>query len=1147
MGERVRMHDWAGSDLGSPAGWPQSLRSAVGICLESGFQIAIYWGPALILIYNDLWSEILGFKHPASLGKPASEVWPEIWDTIGPLFENVVSTGDATRSKDQLLAMRRRGFTEECYFDYTFSPIREESGTVGGIFNIVVETTSRVLRSRRQQLLGELRAATAGARTPEEVCSMACGALRTDPYDLPFALLYLSANTRNPEAQLVLAATVGLPLNSPAAPAVLETLFPQTEKRAAETGSWPTAGILKRKDSLVVPHLGDLFEALPGGPWPEVCNRALLVPIPGFGEPGCSGVLIVGLSPRLELDSEYQTFLERTAGVLAAEIANARVAEQDSQRLEALAELDRAKITFFSNVSHEFRTPLTLLLGPIEDALYRENALTESGRQQLLLAHRNALRLQKLVNTLLDFSRIEAGRTTAAYEPTDLAAYTADLASNFRSICGKVGLSFDVECELLTEPVFVDREMWEKIVLNLISNAFKFTLAGGIRISVKEAGQTAQLQVSDTGSGIAASELPHLFQRFHRIEGARGRSMEGSGIGLALVRELVGLHGGTIGVESSSGAGSIFTVTIPLGTAHLPPDRITTSATPATAFRAEVFTSEAMRWLDVAAPDDALPDETANEQLQPEFVDGETVQRPRVLLADDNADMRSYIAGILNQRFEVTAAADGEAALREALLHPPDLILTDVMMPILDGFELLRAVRADARLRDIPVILLSARAGEESRVEGLSAGADDYLVKPFNRRELLARVSSRLEIAAVRKQSLETLRCNEAALKESQKAMSATIAEFEALFQELPVGVAVAYDIDCRQIRVNSALANLLGIREEDNASVERPDAEPLPFRVMRDGRELQPDDLPMQMAVKQNRPVRGFEMDIVGPNGDIRHEYVNAVPLLNHQGNVRGGLGVFLDITERKRAEEALRRSEAELRKTTKELELFAYPAGHDLQEPLRTVLLFSELFTLEYDDKLDARGRHLIACCREGAKRMEVLIRDLLNYAQASSAPEDDPVPIDLNEVVGAALKGLRGSMVEKGAEVVVGDLPTVPIDQKRFQQLFQNLIANSLKYSKDSESPRIEISARKVDDSWMIGVTDNGIGIDPRHHADVFTAFKRIHNPEQSGTGLGLAICQKIVERHGGRIWVESEPMRGATVFFTLPRQLAQIATA
>jgi PAS domain S-box-containing protein len=486
-------------------------------------------------------------------------------------------------------------------------------------------------------------------------------------------------------------------------------------------------------------------------------------------------------------DSEIQRVREQSAR------------EEERQRAESLAELDRAKTLFFSNVSHEFRTPLTLLLAPLQDALSDSvNPLAPPQRERLELAHRNAMRLLKLVNTLLDFSRIEAGRMEAVYEPTDLAMFTTELASVFRSAIERAGLQLIVDCQPLPEPVYVDRQMWEKIVLNLLSNAFKFTFEGEITVRLHLADNDAgkrngraervMLQIQDTGTGIAPEHLPHLFERFYQVRGAQARTHEGSGIGLALVHELIRLQGGTIDVSSTVGQGSCFTIALPLGTAHLPSvsvseavatlgasagrdsahrlrldvgdsptetlrERITATRTLAsTAVGAAPYVEEAERWLPQRAEGRGQKAEAGTDLLP--SASRLLPSDARVLLVDDNADMREYLTRILSEHVQVEAVADGASALAVAQERVPDLVLTDVMMPGLDGFELLKVLRANPRTREIPIILLSARAGEESIVEGLEAGADDYLIKPFSAGQLVSRVKGHLQMAQLRLEAL---------------------------------------------------------------------------------------------------------------------------------------------------------------------------------------------------------------------------------------------------------------------------------------------------------------------------------------------------------------------------------------------------------
>ena len=463
---------------------------------------------------------------------------------------------------------------------------------------------------------------------------------------------------------------------------------------------------------------------------------------------------MAGVSSRLPLNETYRSFYDLLAAAVTTAVANARAYQEERKRAEALAEIDRAKTAFFSNVSHEFRTPLTLMLGPLEDELAeRDSPLPAARRERLETAHRNSLRLLKLVNSLLDFSRIEAGRTQASYESTDLAAYTAELASIFRSAVEKAGLTLVVDCPVLPESVYVDREMWEKIVLNLLSNAFKHTFEGGITVRLRWFGEYAELAVADTGVGIPKTELPRLFERFHRVKDAKSRTHEGTGIGLALVRELVSLHGGQVCIESDEGKGSTFRVTVKTGAIHIPTDRLGTTRAPASrATRGQAYVEEALHWLPNAAPDPSASTLLSVASPANESNETRNARRRRVLWADDNADMRDYVQRLLAERYDVIAVPDGRAALSAAQEKHPDLVLTDVMMPGLDGFGLLRELRADARTRTIPVILLSARAGEESAVEGLDAGADDYLAKPFSAQELLARVRTHLEMSEIRRE-----------------------------------------------------------------------------------------------------------------------------------------------------------------------------------------------------------------------------------------------------------------------------------------------------------------------------------------------------------------------------------------------------------
>jgi signal transduction histidine kinase len=429
-----------------------------------------------------------------------------------------------------------------------------------------------------------------------------------------------------------------------------------------------------------------------------------------------------------------------------------KAAERARQDAEAA---NQAKTVFFSNVSHEFRTPLTLLLGPLEELL-QNRELSPEARQQIELAHRNGLRLLKLVNTLLDFTRIDAGRTEGLFEATDLGTLTRDIASSFRSAIEKADLTFRVDAPALPEMLYVDRTMWEKIVLNLLSNAFKHTFRGEIALSLEMVGDHVELRVRDTGIGIPEDDIPHIFERFHRVANAQSRSHEGTGIGLALVKELVELHGGNVSASSEPQQGTTFTVRIPRGAEHLPSVHIRAGETDEvhSSIRAAAFVEEAMRWGTSLIPEPTLPvGESATTPIESKRGIRHAARHgplPLVLVVEDNADMREYVTRVLRARYRVESVGDGQEALLRIREQMPDLVLTDVMMPGLDGFGLLRELRADSETRALPVILISARAGEASRIHGLEAGADDYLVKPFSARELYARVQTTLELVSMR-------------------------------------------------------------------------------------------------------------------------------------------------------------------------------------------------------------------------------------------------------------------------------------------------------------------------------------------------------------------------------------------------------------
>ncbi|MFN6571046.1 ATP-binding protein [Dendronalium sp. ChiSLP03b] len=764
FGDASRTHDWSKSILGPVENWAQSLKTSIRIILGSRYPMFVWWGQELLNFYNDAYIPVLGKRHPEALGQPARDIWTDVWHLVGPLAEDVMNLGKPSWNEELLEIMERNGYPEETYFTFSYSPISNDDGGVEGVFCACTEDTRRVLDDRRLRTLRELGAETAKAKTVDETCNISTSVLANNPHDIPFALIYLLERASQ-KAQLV--STTGLAVGTLASPKTIElSLVPSAD-------CWSLNSVLATGKSLVIEDLVERFGLLRCGAWSTSPKRAIALPLQQPGQE-ILGVLIVGISPLRPLDDDYQGFFDLVEGQVTMAIANAHTYEEERKRVEALAELDRAKTAFFSNVSHEFRTPLTLLINPLEDVLAGEHGqLLPQQREQLAIAQRNAMRLLKLVNTLLDFSRIESGRIQAVYEPTDLAAFTADLASVFRSAIETAGLQLIVDCQPLSNLVYVDREMWEKIVLNLISNAFKFTFTGEIAISLHQINDKVELKIQDTGTGITDEELPQIFERFHRIRGVQARSHEGSGIGLALVAELIHLHSGTVSVESVVDVGTTFRVTLPTGSSHLPSEQISAKPTLASTSLAVPYVQEAQQWLLEKDTGTQGRGDAGNYSLSVSSEvcsTGGTPARnfsPRlnvfasssthILLVDDNADMRDYLKRLLQEQWQVEAVKNGADALTAISLQLPDLVLTDVMMPEVDGFQLLRALRADPKTKGLPIILLSARAGEEAAIEGLQAGADDYLIKPFSAQELIARIDSHLQMARLR-QELSTNR-----------------------------------------------------------------------------------------------------------------------------------------------------------------------------------------------------------------------------------------------------------------------------------------------------------------------------------------------------------------------------------------------------
>lgn len=1111
----IRSKNWAETRVGRIEDWSPTLRMMLNFVLSNRFPLLLWWGPEYTQFYNDAYSPIPGVKHPNSLGQPASECWPEIWHILKPLVDTPYRGGPATWIEDLELEINRSDMMEETHFTVAYSPVADElaAGGIGGVLATVHEITEKIVGERRVSILRDLGAQAAEAKTAEQACQAATEILGNRRKDFPFVLIYL---TEPDEKSARLVSWAGAEAGEPGTPWVIGF----SGNGAQE---WPLAEVVRAEDLIVAGDLRERFAgAVPLGMWPDPSQQAAIIPIRSNLAREVAGFLVAGLSPRLEYDESYRSFLDLAGRQIAAAITNARAYEYEKQRAEALAKIDRAKTAFFSNVSHEFRTPLTLMLGPLEDLLAKSHTnLSPAAKMQLELVNRNGARLLRLVNSLLDFSRIEAGRIQASFQPTELGEFTAELASVFRSATERAGLQLIIDCAPTSQPAYVDRDMWEKIVLNLISNAFKFTFEGKIRVSITQnRNDSIELKVRDTGVGIPSAEMPRLFERFHRIENIRSRTHEGTGIGLALVHELVKIHGGTLRAESTLGVGSAFVATIPLGKNHLPSAQIMADLTvPSAATRATAFVEEALRWL----PD---TDSTQSEEVPSRgelltlTASGSGVQRPRVLIADDNSDMRQYLARLLTERYDIKSFADGKAALQGAQEFRPDLVLSDVMMPKLGGLGLLQQLRADPELKEIPILLLSARAGEENRLEGLGAGADDYLVKPFSARELVARVEAHIKVHRIRQQA-----------KIKQEHLTV---EYETLLNQAPIGIFLVDD-KFRIRQVNPVALPTFGIRDLIGRDFDEV--------VHIQWRKEYADEITQifRNTLQTGEPYATAERTEHRIDRDVTEYYEWRVDRIVLPEGKHGVVCYFRDISSRVAAREAVAESEENYRKLAETLEHQVQERTKELEKQSEQLRDLSAQLLQSQDQERrrlarelhDSAGQTLAAMGMELShvsrqlgestpdlrKRMDEIqkLAGVLNQEIRTTSYLLHPPLLDETGLAGPLRWYVQGLSARSGMDIKL----EMPKDFGRLSsemelaifRIVQEALTNIHRHS-ESKDGIIRIARQKA--GICVEIQDHGKGMPPEKLSEI----------RSGGSGVGLRGLRERVRQLHGKINIESD---------------------
>ncbi|BGP02584.1 hypothetical protein JCM10021v2_006304 [Rhodotorula toruloides] len=1277
--------DWSRTSLGAISTWGAEVRSHIMSMLASPFHTAIWLGEDSVLLYNDAYSRILGpSKHPAAMGKMGAEGWQEIWETLGPLAAQVM-LGKTMSFSDHCNCIYRNGMLEETYMTWAFMPVRASDASIIGYTNPSFETTARVIAERRLGTLRELSQLTQLARTTKDFCTKALRGIASNPLDLPFAILYsCETTTINPgrrtkgsastessgvkqssqsgeppqtstgmdgsstvaRVHLNLQGSVGVPKGHPSAPAevdvLIDTQISQDSKAgksnasSASTNStnednststvWPFVEVLQSHQPIFISELGQRSQGFEHRGWPDDVHRAVVIPIRVEGSAVPKAILVVGLNPRRPWNSVYAVFLNLITRTLSTGLLGIEVAEEQARKSQELVELNDARQAFFSNVSHELRTPLTLILGPLEDVMHSNaTKLDRDDREKLDVVLRNAHRLLNMVNTLLDFSRLESGKMNTKYRPTLLGPRVVELSNLFRAAIERGGIEFSIDVQpdkyADSNPFYLSDEMLDKIILNLLGNSFKYCLAGWIKVKVRFTSSEGLISISDSGVGIKEEDLETIFERFARVD-SNARSFEGTGIGLSLVLELVKALGGTIDVESKFGAGSTFTVRLPRGYAHLPQEAIDhepyeSMTLPPRAAQSLAIINDAAAWRTVPK-DGRKPDGGADgdsdggavgrradsaKSVSPTRRASDPEPVPSVfnlekqstvcLVVDDNAQLRAFISNTLSKMFTVVEAANGREALDYALNHPVSIVVTDLAMPVMGGRELLAALRKDPKTSLVPIIFLSAQAGSEARVDALLLGADDYIVKPFQARELMARVNVHLQLGQMRKELERRVTERTAALLESEKKLKELADQHQTLALVSPVGIFQT-DREGNMVFVNPQFSVISG-HPEGVPHTEWPN-------------DIWPDDR-LKVEKLWSDAVSNWAPD-KHASFEYRYRKGNWAQL-EIRSFEKGYIGSITDITHQKEVE-AFHVSEVEQRardaeENRRNTEMFLDMSSHELRNPLSGVWQNAEVVAVSLEkitqwlDDLRNGGKTLdpptleemheemlenldaIESIQICASHQTRIADDILNVSKLNMGLLTINVaPFDLVAAVGEVVKTFEVTShqqhiqlsVQRGESLDKLKVDWIVADSGRIKQILYNFLTNALKYTADSQRKAVTVhldafetapptpsNAMRIastdqslepppDCVWcIVGVEDSGKGLTSEQLKLLFSRFKQA-NPktdQYGGSGLGLYVSKKLVELHRGFIEVASEPGKGSTFRFAIPASRAPRPTS
>ncbi|RIB10549.1 hypothetical protein C2G38_2205784 [Gigaspora rosea] len=1276
-------YDWSSTVLGPIDSWDPALKNALNLCLHSAFPAYLCIYPDWISIYNLAWNPLFKLKSSCqqALGKSFRETWPELYDIFNSQFER--KSGKGIFFKDVCYSLERDGFAEDGFFNHTISPVIQSDGSVCAIHAMGIETTQKVLNARRLKILNELGRRICEVTSLENACQIIKKVLSNNNADIPYALIYFVDHKSDSGSDYSIARLMATTFDyddktgwkfpdylpetlkiidlAKDANKIYDTYIELKRYNATysflKCDSWPISLLLKEGGHIKVLLKDD--------------SQAVLLLTKIFIREGqeLSVILICGINPRCTLDEKYMEFLKLTLSHMNTFLLHAKTIEEEKMRSKVLADLNRQKVLFFQGISHELKTPLTLMLSPLDDIITTCPKETPM-MSHLQLIRRNSHRLLKLINSLLQFSNIEAVKLKVDYRETNIAEFTQELVSNFKNMAETLGLEYVIDIpssdkfnqamggkiyldhdmyetivfnlcsnalkhtwngrvtirlyldykdnkkmvvleisdtdkfnQAMGDKIYLDHDIYETIVFNLCSNALKHTWNGRVTIRLyldyKDSKKMVVLEVSDTGVGIPEIALPNLFQRFYRVESQNSRSHEGTGIGLALVKEFITCHGGDITVTSVVNQGTTFKCWFPIGYEHLSTNQITNQISfenPIVSGRElynnrQLYLEESFQWIinntqneiidklsiddqdmdidKILADDIVSHDSTANEK------------KYQILLVDDN-DMRDYLAVILKE-FDVFRACDGQDAIQvlKKLKKLPDLILSDVMMPNMNGYELLDLLRSNVKTQLIPVILLSAKADEDCKVEGLDRGADDYLVKPFSAQELITRIRTNIELSIFRRkisfQQSKQEETKQLLLSISNKILSGldlneTLLNIvKEIHHRLPIEriFIVTNDRSGFKNKIVALYEDQKNITPMTNQSIKLND-------VIKDKSQTLAN---LQKSLDNNPGIDVF-LDVYCDNfcknvsllsaeisldnicwGWIKvHRSPNSVWLdseieLLQQISNQISLGITYAYMLEKNAANEIKIKTAEAASRAKS-QILAN-TSHELRTPLGAIIGILSSFD---STNLTTEQKEMINIMSCGSDIVLSIVNDILDVAKLEAQKITlMNTTFDLLELFESTIESFGKKAGTKSIELIVNCkvdmLPRyIKSDPERikFTNMGKIVVTISMQLSdvvdKDKNKQTYGQIIKKG--NLLVELYDTGIGINPEYINYAWQSYSQNDmsmTKRQYGTGLGLSICKSLVEINGGEINVESHLGRGSKFLFTWNIELLSITSS